>query len=142
MSFYQLGDKALKVSMQLFAVNRKSLVERLRKVPDLPKSAIVILEGGKTETRHCTDHEHLFRQVILFLAFFFLSIKLDFKNTILIYRSRIFIGVSVWSNPSSSVPSKSRRDVRSYLRHVCLPLMVSGWESKRNYLTRHLIIQF
>lgn len=65
MSFYQLGEKALKVSMQLFAINRKSLVERLRKLPNLPKSAIVILEGGKVENRHCTDHEKLFRQVYL-----------------------------------------------------------------------------
>ena len=64
MSFYQLGEKALKISMQLFAINRKALVERLRKLPNLPKSAIVILEGGKAEFRHCTDHEKLFRQVL------------------------------------------------------------------------------
>lgn len=63
MSYYQLGDKALKVSMQLFALNRNNLVERLRKVADFPKSAIVVLEGGKSEYRHCTDHEILFRQV-------------------------------------------------------------------------------
>lgn len=68
MSFYQLGDKALKVSMQLFAINRQKLVERLRALPNLPKKAMVVLEGGKTTMRHCTDHEELFRQVINFLS--------------------------------------------------------------------------
>jgi Xaa-Pro dipeptidase len=63
MSFYQLGEKSLKVSMKLFANNRKNLVERLRKVKNLPKSSLVLLEGGKSEMRHCTDHETLFRQV-------------------------------------------------------------------------------
>lgn len=63
MSYYQLGEKALKVSMQLFALNRKNLLDRLRKDPNLPKSAVVVLEGGKSQYRHCTDHEDLFRQV-------------------------------------------------------------------------------
>lgn len=59
---YQLGDKSLKVFMKLFATNRKNLVERLRKVPGLPKSSVVVLQGGKAQHRHCTDHEELFRQ--------------------------------------------------------------------------------
>ena len=63
MSFYQLGNKALKVSMQLFALNRSNLLSRLRKDADLDKSSIVLLQGGEAETRHCTDHEPLFRQV-------------------------------------------------------------------------------
>jgi len=70
MSFYQLGEKSLKVSMKLFANNRKNLVERLRKVKNLPKSAVVLLEGGKSEMRHCTDHETLFRQVINSIFFY------------------------------------------------------------------------
>ena len=61
--FYQLGERALQVPMRLFAANRASLLKRLRAVPELPKSAIVVLEGGKAQTRHCTDHEDLFRQV-------------------------------------------------------------------------------
>ena len=61
--FYQLGEKALKVSMKLFALNRKNLVQRLRKVPDLPKSSLVLLQGGFSTNRHCTDHEDIFRQV-------------------------------------------------------------------------------
>lgn len=48
--------------MRLFATNRANLLKRLRAVSELPKAAIVVLEGGKTQTRHCTDHEDLFRQ--------------------------------------------------------------------------------
>jgi Xaa-Pro dipeptidase len=62
LNMYQLGDKALKVSMQLFVKNRQRLVDQLKKAKELPKSSIVILEGGKAELRHCTDHENLFRQ--------------------------------------------------------------------------------
>lgn len=60
---YQLGNDALKVSMKLFGLNRKNLVDRLKKaVPNLPSNSIVLLQGGKSETRHCSDHEPVFRQ--------------------------------------------------------------------------------
>jgi len=60
---YQLGSDAIKVSMQLFAVNRAALVSRLKKAhPDLAKSAGTLLKGGRSQTRHCSDHEELFRQ--------------------------------------------------------------------------------
>lgn len=60
---YQLGADALKVSMKLFAVNRKSLVDRLKKtVPNLPEKSLILLQGGVSETRHCSDHEEVFRQ--------------------------------------------------------------------------------
>lgn len=62
MSFYQLGDKSLKVYMRLFAENRNSLLKRLRSQSNLPKHAIVLLQGGKSKNRHCTDHEDVFRQ--------------------------------------------------------------------------------
>ena len=40
---YQLGSEGLKVSMELFAINRQKLVERLKKnVPNLPKSSIIL----------------------------------------------------------------------------------------------------
>lgn len=60
---YQLGSDSLKVSMKLFANNRTSLLARLRATnPDLPKSSIILLAGGKGMTRHCSDHEEIFRQ--------------------------------------------------------------------------------
>jgi hypothetical protein len=71
---YQLGEKALKVSMSLFALNRQNLLNRLKKLPNLPKSSIVVLEGGKSQTRHDTDHEDVFRQV-----YDFNYISLNFK---------------------------------------------------------------
>lgn len=83
MSYYQLGEKALKVPMRLFALNREKLLDRLRKVPNLPKSSIVILEGGKAEMRHCTDHEKLFRQVI------------DKQNQLIDMFKPIFNGISI-----------------------------------------------
>jgi Xaa-Pro dipeptidase len=73
MSFYQLGEKSLKIPMALFAINRKNLLERLRKVKDLPKSSIVLLEGGKSTNRHCTDHEDIFRQVLFNLIILILK---------------------------------------------------------------------
>lgn len=88
---YQLGENALKVSMKLFALNRKNLVDRLKKcVPNLPKSSIVLLQGGQATTRHCTDHEDLFRQESYFhWCFgviepdFYGAIEVDTGNSIL-----------------------------------------------------------
>ena len=59
---FQLGDKSLKVAMKLFALNRKNLIERLKKHSKLPKSSVVLLQGGQSKYRDCTDHEELFRQ--------------------------------------------------------------------------------
>lgn len=59
---YHLGNQTLKVPMKLFATNRVNLLKRLRNNPDLPKSSIVLLLGGESQNRHCTDHELLFRQ--------------------------------------------------------------------------------
>ncbi len=70
---YQLGEKTLKVTMQLFSSNRTKLVERLRALPQLPKTSIVLLQGGKAQHRHCTDHEELFRQVNSPSLFYLLS---------------------------------------------------------------------
>ena len=75
---YQLGEKALKVSMNLFALNRQNLLNRLRKLPNLPKSSIVVLEGGKSQTRHDTDHEDVFRQVKFQFCFFKFYIRFKY----------------------------------------------------------------
>ena len=57
------GDHTLKVSMEMFQENRQRLCQRLRDNSKVPKGAIVILQGGTEETRYCSDHEPLFRQV-------------------------------------------------------------------------------
>ena len=59
---YQLGSEALKVSMKLFAINRQNLLKRLKSLPNLPNNSIVLLKGGESVTRYCSDHEDVFRQ--------------------------------------------------------------------------------
>jgi hypothetical protein len=81
MSFYQLGNKALKVSMQLFALNRTNLLNRIRADTHLEKSSIVVLQGGESNTRYCSDHEPLFRQVILPIYICEKNIGVVLKNT-------------------------------------------------------------
>ena len=50
--------------MRLFSLNRERLIDRLKQVPEVPKDgAVVLLEGGKQETRYCSDMDTLFRQV-------------------------------------------------------------------------------
>ena len=49
--------------MEMFKENRQRLCQRLRDNSKVPKGAIVILQGGISETRYCSDHEPLFRQV-------------------------------------------------------------------------------
>lgn len=48
--------------MEMFKENRDRLCQRLRDNPNVPKGAIVILQGGSSEMRYCSDHEPLFRQ--------------------------------------------------------------------------------
>lgn len=63
MSVFERGLFTLRVPMELHNLNRKRLVEELRKVPSLKgKTAVVILQGGPSTTRYCSDHEPLFRQ--------------------------------------------------------------------------------
>ncbi|XP_050398695.1 xaa-Pro dipeptidase isoform X1 [Patella vulgata] len=59
---YSRGTHTLEVPMELFGQNRQRLCEALRKDPRVPKKAIVLLQGGESTTRYCSDHEPLFRQ--------------------------------------------------------------------------------
>lgn len=58
------GEHTLSVPMELFAQNRRRLCESLRATGKVPSGAIVLLQGGVFETRNCSDHEPLFRQVM------------------------------------------------------------------------------
>ena len=60
---YSQGEGTFQVSMELFAVNRSRLCEKLKKNANIPTSSIVILQGGQSTSRYCTDTENLFRQV-------------------------------------------------------------------------------
>lgn len=60
---YCRGSHTLVVPMLMFKQNRERLCESLRKNKKVPKGAIVLLQGGEADTRNCSDHEPLFRQV-------------------------------------------------------------------------------
>lgn len=65
MSFYSQGLDTLKVPMKMFGDNRKKLIEKFLPVlapVESGKTDLILLEGGKAEERHDTDHEHVFRQ--------------------------------------------------------------------------------
>ncbi|XP_042895505.1 xaa-Pro dipeptidase [Parasteatoda tepidariorum] len=61
---FSLGLRTLPVSMNLHMLNRKRVCQELKKL-NLGKS-IIVLEGGDSKTRYCTDHEELFRQESFF----------------------------------------------------------------------------
>jgi hypothetical protein len=52
-----------KVSMKLFSKNRERLCQRLREVANVQLPSVVVLQGGESSTRYCTDTDVLFRQV-------------------------------------------------------------------------------
>lgn len=62
------GYSAHNVPLELHAINRQRLCERLKQRHDVPEGAIVFLEGGKTAPRHSTDNDDLFRQVTIFVS--------------------------------------------------------------------------
>lgn len=58
-----MGEHTLAVPAALFAQNRTRLLERLRKNANVPKDSIIVLQGGKDDTRYCSDVGPVFRQV-------------------------------------------------------------------------------
>lgn len=58
-----MGPNCLSVPMKLFALNRQHLCERLRECKDIPRGAVVLLQGGEQTQRYCTDTDIVFRQV-------------------------------------------------------------------------------
>ena len=51
--------------MELFALNRRRLSERLQANKDVPKGAVVVLQGGEQTQLYCSDRDVVFRQVKL-----------------------------------------------------------------------------
>jgi Xaa-Pro dipeptidase len=60
--YFWKGGDTLKVPMELFQLNRQRLCEALRNHRTLPSDSVVLLQGGTSEMRYCSDHEPLFRQ--------------------------------------------------------------------------------
>ncbi|XP_023243854.1 xaa-Pro dipeptidase-like [Centruroides sculpturatus] len=61
-----LGEHTLTVPVALHSLNRQRLCERLRKKNDVPKKSVVLLQGGESTTRYCSDVEDVFRQESFF----------------------------------------------------------------------------
>lgn len=63
MSVFERGAGTLQVPMELHAINRRRLVDNLRLVDELRDTkSFVLVAGGESATRYCSDHEPLFRQ--------------------------------------------------------------------------------
>lgn len=61
---YCMGDHTMKVPMALFKQNRQRLVAKLRECKEVPAGAIVVLQGGDSNQRYCSDVDFApFRQV-------------------------------------------------------------------------------
>ncbi|ELU11049.1 hypothetical protein CAPTEDRAFT_164622 [Capitella teleta] len=60
---YCMGQHTLSVPMALFAQNRQRLVSKLRENKEIPSGSIVVLQGGDSNQRYCSDVEFApFRQ--------------------------------------------------------------------------------
>lgn len=53
--------------MELHSLNRKRLCDSLQKVSNF-KNGVIVLQGGESCTRYCSDVEPVFRQVSLLLC--------------------------------------------------------------------------
>ncbi|XP_075216120.1 dipeptidase C isoform X3 [Lycorma delicatula] len=58
-AFFSMGEHTLKVPMELFAINRRRLAERLKKVAP---NTVVVLQGGQDVSLYCTDVDYKFQQ--------------------------------------------------------------------------------
>ncbi|CAI7792221.1 unnamed protein product [Closterium sp. NIES-53] len=69
--FLWRGKQTLKVPVTMFNENRQKLAERMRaRLEGRGEHAIVLLQGGESQMRHCTDHEDVFRQESYFSYLF------------------------------------------------------------------------
>lgn len=65
-SAFCLGEHTLTVPVTLHTLNRQRLCEKLKKRDDIPLKAVVVLQGGESTTRYCSDMENVFRQESFF----------------------------------------------------------------------------
>ncbi|KAF0294986.1 Xaa-Pro dipeptidase [Amphibalanus amphitrite] len=61
-----LGSHTLQVPMELHRLNRRRLCDELRRTDGVPPAAVVVLQGGQSSNRYCTDVEPEFRQESFF----------------------------------------------------------------------------
>ncbi|XP_013774609.1 xaa-Pro dipeptidase-like [Limulus polyphemus] len=56
-----MGEHTLTVPIKLHDLNRQRLCDRLR-AKNVPENSVVVLQGGESTTRYCSDMEQVFRQ--------------------------------------------------------------------------------
>ena len=65
--------------MELHRLNRRRLCDELRRTDGVPGAAVVVLQGGESANRYCTDVEPEFRQVgwleVLRLVLFYVPLS-------------------------------------------------------------------
>ncbi|KAI0229666.1 Xaa-Pro dipeptidase [Lamellibrachia satsuma] len=54
-AFFSMGEHTLAVPMTLHKVNRRRLCERLGTRSDVPEGAVIVLQGGDSFPRYCSD---------------------------------------------------------------------------------------
>lgn len=70
MSTFNAGPNSYHVPMRLHAETRQKLVNRFKQLKHVPGGSLILLQGGKAQTRDATDHEPLFRQESFFQYLF------------------------------------------------------------------------
>lgn len=79
---YSKGPNTLEVSMELFALNRRRLTDKLRKADNTPAKSFVVLQGGTTVNRYCTDAAMVVFRQESFFHWAFGVIEPDFYGAI------------------------------------------------------------
>lgn len=64
---FRMGEHTLAVPMELFALNRRRLCERLRTNTRVPLGSVVVLQGGEEIPHYASDTCYLFKQEAYFM---------------------------------------------------------------------------
>ncbi|GJP45675.1 hypothetical protein CLOM_g11526 [Closterium sp. NIES-68] len=128
--FLWRGKRTLKVPVSLFNENRQKLAGRMRaRLEGWNVHAIVLLQGGESQFRHCTDHEELFRQESYF-SYLFGVIEPGFYGALDVSvqpaRSFLFVprfpdSYAVWMGPlhtTQQIKDKYRVDEVHYIEEM------------------------
>ncbi|CAF2940127.1 unnamed protein product [Rotaria sp. Silwood2] len=113
--YFWKGGQTLKVPMELFKLNRQRLCEALRSHRTLPSDSFVLLKGGTSEMRYCSDHEPLFRQESYF-HWAFGVVEPDFFGAINVQNNQSFLFIP--RLPSSYVAWMGKIKEPNEFKHI------------------------
>ncbi|CAF2512421.1 unnamed protein product [Rotaria sp. Silwood2] len=113
--YFWKGGQTLQVPMELFKLNRQRLCEALRSHRTLPSDSFVLLKGGTSEMRYCSDHEPLFRQESYF-HWAFGVVEPDFFGAINVQNNQSFLFIP--RLPSSYVAWMGKIKEPNEFKHI------------------------